>query len=366
MATQNVVTVRSGTGFTIDVALCNLLPDVAIKDIFILHNGVPYTNLVDYTKLSQTVIQYTGTSLGSTTIQVRRLTPEASLLVDKPGFLQRLSSTLYKSQQDRWLRRVEEANLNGIGPGSTVTVALPNDAAFTSAWNGDVTFPPTRNAVYDEMITRAPKDSPLFTGVPLVPTALDATNNTQIASTAFVHTRVTNALSGSPALGGNPTATTQAATDDSTRVASTAHVKDWHDTRCEVVAYRQGQTSVPINVDVNFTSMTEVVDTLSAFSSDATRSRFTAPATGTYKISASVWAGSGAANCTTYIAYKLNGGASVYAFSTSAGTGSGTVNCAGTWAMPLTLNDTLDFLTFLQVAAGTGTISYSVVIERSQ
>jgi hypothetical protein len=46
--------------------------------------------------------------------------------------------------------------------------------------------------------TKAAIASPTLTGVPLVPTASSATNNTQIASTAYVTTAVTNLIGGAP------------------------------------------------------------------------------------------------------------------------------------------------------------------------
>lgn len=365
MPTSNVIVTRSGTGFTVDVTACNLLLDTAVKDFIVLHNGTVYPTLSDYTKQSQTSILYSGASLASTTVEVRRLTPETELNIDKPGFLQRLSSVLYKAQQDRWLRRFEEANLNGIGPGSVAVVQTPQNDPFGVIWDGDVTYPPSRNSVYDKFVLMAPLASPTFTGVVIAPTEADATNNTRVATTAFAHTRVSTALSNSPALGGNPTAPTQLASNKSTRIASTQFVNDWYNQRVEVVAYRQAHSGLGINTDVNFLSMVEVVDTQGAFASDGTRSRFTVPATGTYRFQVSVWSGTGAAGCTTHVAYKLNAGATIYAFASSVPAASGIISCSGTWAMPLTLNDTVDFLTFFQVGAGGPiTASYSVMIDR--
>ena len=79
----------------------------------------------------------------------------------------------------------------------------------------------------------APKESPVLTGTPKVPTAPAGTNTTQIASTAFVQAVVTalnNTLAlkaplASPALTGTPTAPTAAQTANNTQVATTAFVK---------------------------------------------------------------------------------------------------------------------------------------------
>jgi hypothetical protein len=80
----------------------------------------------------------------------------------------------------------------------------------------------------------ATKASPTFTGTPTAPTAASSTNNTQIATTAFVATAVaavdvssqlTNyALKASPALTGTPTAPTATAGTNSTQIATTAFV----------------------------------------------------------------------------------------------------------------------------------------------
>lgn len=79
----------------------------------------------------------------------------------------------------------------------------------------------------------APKESPVLTGTPKVPTAPAGTNTTQIASTAFVQAVVTvlnNALAlkapqASPTLTGTPKAPTAAQSVNNTQIATTAFVK---------------------------------------------------------------------------------------------------------------------------------------------
>lgn len=63
-----------------------------------------------------------------------------------------------------------------------------------------------RNLTYDQvgglvaiLGTKAPKDSPEFTGTPLAPTAAPGTNSRQIASTAFVSAAIGALTAGSPA-----------------------------------------------------------------------------------------------------------------------------------------------------------------------
>jgi hypothetical protein len=83
--------------------------------------------------------------------------------------------------------------------------------------------------------TRAPLNSPAFTGAPTAPTAASATNNTQIATTAFVRTAVSN-LSGSvaaiyapmnsPSFTGIPIGPTASAGNNTNQLATTQFVSE--------------------------------------------------------------------------------------------------------------------------------------------
>jgi len=74
--------------------------------------------------------------------------------------------------------------------------------------------------------TRAPLASPSFTGTPTAPTPAGDSNDTRIATTAFVQGKLTaKADLASPALTGTPTAPTAAATTNNTQIATTAFVK---------------------------------------------------------------------------------------------------------------------------------------------
>jgi len=69
--------------------------------------------------------------------------------------------------------------------------------------------------------------SPALTGTPTAPTADSNTNNTQIATTAFVKTALSSyAKKSSPALTGTPTAPTAAAGTNTTQIATTAFVQE--------------------------------------------------------------------------------------------------------------------------------------------
>ncbi|WP_209639860.1 phage tail protein [Cronobacter sakazakii] len=72
----------------------------------------------------------------------------------------------------------------------------------------------------------APKASPVFTGKPTAPTPAQSSNDTQLATTAFVQAGLaTKAPLASPALTGTPTAPTAAQTVNNTQIATTAFVK---------------------------------------------------------------------------------------------------------------------------------------------
>lgn len=79
--------------------------------------------------------------------------------------------------------------LNGIAEGANKTTV---DSALSSSSTN-----PVQNKIINEALTaKAPLASPAFTGIPTTPTAAAGTNNTQVASTAFVTTAVTNAVAG--------------------------------------------------------------------------------------------------------------------------------------------------------------------------
>ena len=69
---------------------------------------------------------------------------------------------------------------------------------------------------------KAPLASPTFTGTPAAPTAADGVNNTQIATTAFVHSGYATKLS--PTFSGTPAAPTASAGTNNTQIATTAYV----------------------------------------------------------------------------------------------------------------------------------------------
>ena len=79
---------------------------------------------------------------------------------------------------------------------------------------------PVSTATQTALNLKANLDSPTLTGTPLAPTAVATTNNTQIATTAFVQAQKANM-----ALTGTPTATTATVGTNTTQIATTAYVK---------------------------------------------------------------------------------------------------------------------------------------------
>ncbi|EHQ92082.1 hypothetical protein [Desulfosporosinus youngiae] len=74
-----------------------------------------------------------------------------------------------------------------------------NPAANGTASAGFAATAARRDHVHPTDVTRAPLASPVFTGTPTAPTAVTATNNTQIATTAFVKAAVAALVDSAPA-----------------------------------------------------------------------------------------------------------------------------------------------------------------------
>ncbi len=223
MATTNVISTESGTGFTVDVTAVNLLTDTTIKDFLVLIDDV-LDNLSNWTKVTATSLQYGGPSLSSATVEIRRDTPVAP--VNTYSFGARLASGDLNNEFDRITRRAEEYALNGIGPGTVVTTETPLDTAYPTGWNGDTVRPATRNALYDIISTLATIASPAFTGNPTAPTPSAGDNDTSIATTAFVQTELNDyATTASPTFTGTPAAPTATQGTDSAQLATTSFVQ---------------------------------------------------------------------------------------------------------------------------------------------
>jgi hypothetical protein len=139
------------------------------------------------------------------------------------------------------LQVVGPASITGAitsgGVGSKIRFYHANVAAFPSAttYEGGLAFAEDTNRMYfatdTNWLSLAPELDPAFTGTPTAPTAIKATNTTQIATTAHVKDVVSDyAPLASPSLTGVPLTTTQAtgtreATGASTQIANSNYVR---------------------------------------------------------------------------------------------------------------------------------------------
>ena len=106
------------------------------------------------------------------------------------------------------------------------TLSSGNPAKIVKGTEIDVEF----NAIASAIASKLEGDSPTLTGTPLAPTASTATNNTQIASTAYVVNRIAQDIAGkansaSPTFTGTPAAPTAAGGTNTTQLATTAFVQ---------------------------------------------------------------------------------------------------------------------------------------------
>lgn len=111
------------------------------------------------------------------------------------------------------------------------SLASGNPAKIVKGTEIDVEF----NAIASAVASKVDADSPTFTGTPLAPTASTATNNTQVATTAYVVNRIAQDIAGkaniaSPTFTGTPAAPTAAPGTNTTQLATTAFVKSSVDT----------------------------------------------------------------------------------------------------------------------------------------
>lgn len=199
------LTNKSGSSFTIDVRALNLSANTSETDFYVTHNGVNATS--NYTKTNQTTLSYSGPSVAAgTIIQVGRQTQL------NPEQLTITSSTQQSNliQSINLLKRnVEDvaAHLEFIGGqleqgGATLLPAVVKDEPYGSTWNGDITYAPSRNSVY-QRLNQLLEGTNTLTGsynfqnantisVPTVANAYDKT--TKAASTAFVNSAIDKRL----------------------------------------------------------------------------------------------------------------------------------------------------------------------------
>ena len=113
-------------------------------------------------------------------------------------------------------------------PTFTGTVTIPSGASISGfallespTFTGTVTIPSGASISGFALL-----ESPTFTGTPIAPTALKATNTTQVATTAYVKDNLADyAVLDTPTFTGIPAAPTALKATDTTQIATTAYVK---------------------------------------------------------------------------------------------------------------------------------------------
>ena len=126
----------------------------------------------------------------------------------------------------------------GVPRAPTAASSVSDTQIASTAYVGDRIDAKLASPDYldDKLSAYAKKASPALTGTPTAPTAADGTNNTQIASTAFVNTAINTKITAvdlsqyapkaSPTLTGTPAAPTASLGTNTTQIASTAFVKN--------------------------------------------------------------------------------------------------------------------------------------------
>lgn len=144
-STSQVVVSRSGTGWTVDVTSCNLSTDLSLKDFVVLFDSVAQSN-TNFTKNSTTLITYTGSSIGTTNVTVRRDTPITRLT--EVLYKDRLNSGDYESELNRVHKILTE--IDQFGSAAT-TISVSDLAYNATTWDGVTNVAPSQNAVRDKI-----------------------------------------------------------------------------------------------------------------------------------------------------------------------------------------------------------------------
>ena len=137
--TAIVTDTKSGTGWTIDVTNCNLDADLTLKDFLVEFDDVGQNN-ANFTKLSRTSLQYTGTSIGSTTVGVFRRTPITR--IQEVVYASRITSGLWENEFNRLHKILNDSQAASFVDTLTLSASpdFTDDSlnAATTAWVRDV------------------------------------------------------------------------------------------------------------------------------------------------------------------------------------------------------------------------------------
>jgi hypothetical protein len=250
MATQPVIVNLSGTTWTLNVAAAELDADTSVKDFVVFFNSIQQSNNL-FTKLTAANIQYTGPNMSALVEVRRETDVAPYQLVNyrAPILSEDYNNNLRKIS--RKLEELVKyppgfANVPAISS-SPYSVNWSGDAINApsrSAVYAEVESVKTSYTAADAALTasintKAPLDSPNLTGNPTAPTQSTQDASAKLATTEFVSNALTPyattasvnsalvpyAPKDSPALTGNVTAPTQALGSNNTSVATTAFVQ---------------------------------------------------------------------------------------------------------------------------------------------
>lgn len=226
--TSNVISTKTGTGWTLDVTDLNLASDTTIKDVVLL-TGTPLVQVedADVSKLTATTIQYTGDSLPTdTAVEARRSSPKSQYNIIV--YAERFSSSDFNREIQRIYRVLNEFIASGIDGLKGLEGGIINEV-FGAGWGSDVNNAPSRASLFTkitDMVTDIASN--------LSATGTNATdiagNVTAISNEATARENADNALDSAKADIAGDTFTgvvsglTAADTDASTKFATTAHV----------------------------------------------------------------------------------------------------------------------------------------------
>lgn len=263
------------------------------EDTAILGSGVATGDLFDLVDVSDTTDAASGTNKNITADEVAKFIAANS----------NVTGAFDASGAAATAQTNAEAYADGLASNydaAGAAAAVVSDTAYdATTWNGVTGVAPSKNAVRDEMELKANLASPALTGTPTAPTATAGTDNTQVATTAYVDAVISDtaynattwdAVTGiapsknavrdqlvllaplaSPTFTGTPAAPTATSGTNTTQVATTAYVQG--EIGSSIEAY---DATILKSADIGSTVQGYDVDTLKADTGDQLTAGFDA------------------------------------------------------------------------------------------